>query len=100
MGDFDKDGKADILWRNKNTGANRIWLMNGATRKAQGKIPRLGNTDWQVVGTGDYDASKEADILWRNVTSGANKIWLMEGFTRADQSNIPKFADTQWQVQR
>jgi hypothetical protein len=82
------------------TGANKIWLMAGTTRKAQGKIPKLANTDWVVVGTGDYDASKQSDILWHNEVTGANKIWLMKGFTRADQSNIPKFADTQWEVQR
>ena len=25
IGDFDGNGKADILWRNSNTGANTIW---------------------------------------------------------------------------
>src|SRR5207249_781877 len=28
--DFNGDGKSDILWRNSTTGANVIWLMNGA----------------------------------------------------------------------
>src|SRR5205814_398416 len=29
IGDFDGDGKADILWRNLSTGENYIYLMNG-----------------------------------------------------------------------
>ena len=29
--DFNGDGKPDILWRNKSTGQNIVWLMNGAT---------------------------------------------------------------------
>ena len=29
--DFNGDGKTDILWRNKSTGQNVVWLMNGTT---------------------------------------------------------------------
>src|SRR6267143_1700749 len=35
-GDFDGDGKADILWRNTSTGQNYIYLMNGSTIKTEG----------------------------------------------------------------
>ena len=48
LGDFDKDGKADILWRNQVTGANKIWLMQGLTRTEQSSIPKIGDTRWQV----------------------------------------------------
>ena len=30
-GDFNADGKQDILWRNTQTGEVRIWYMNGST---------------------------------------------------------------------
>jgi len=33
-GDFNRDKQIDILWRNPSTGANVVWLMNGATRTA------------------------------------------------------------------
>ena len=29
VGDFDGDGKADILWRNTSTGQSSVYLMNG-----------------------------------------------------------------------
>ena len=32
IGDFDGDGKADILWRNDTTGSLSIWFMNGTVR--------------------------------------------------------------------
>ena len=48
-GDFDGDGKADILWRNLSTGENYIWLMNGLSTASQGSVnfvdPASG---WQV----------------------------------------------------
>jgi hypothetical protein len=31
VGDFDGDGRSDILWRHDATGQNLIWFMNGAT---------------------------------------------------------------------
>src|SRR5205807_8813261 len=33
VGDFDGDGKADILWRNSARGQNYLYLMNGTTIK-------------------------------------------------------------------
>ncbi|TMH93500.1 MAG: VCBS repeat-containing protein [Betaproteobacteria bacterium] len=49
VGDFDGDGKADILWRNSSTGENYIWLMNGLSTASQGSVnfvdPASG---WQV----------------------------------------------------
>ena len=33
--DFNGDRKADILWRNKNTGALTTWFMNGGTLQSQ-----------------------------------------------------------------
>ena len=29
VGDYNADGKSDLLWRNAATGATTLWLMNG-----------------------------------------------------------------------
>src|SRR5437762_5866730 len=34
IGDFDGDGKADILWRNTTTGENYIYFMDGKVIKS------------------------------------------------------------------
>ncbi len=71
-GDFNGDGRSDILWRNLSTGANTIWRSaNSATQQAVPAVP----TVWRVVGSGDYDGDGRADILWRNLSTGANTIW-------------------------
>jgi hypothetical protein len=48
-GDFNGDGKSDILWRNSN-GDVGIWLMNGTQTLSQpvdlGNVP----TNWAVQG--------------------------------------------------
>src|SRR5213595_238011 len=100
IGDFDGDGKADLLWRNTSTGENYIWLMNGLTIARPGSINSLSDQAWQVQGIGDYDGDGKADILWRNISTGENYIWLMNGLSTASQGSV-NFVDpaSGWQVQ-
>jgi hypothetical protein len=100
VGDFNANGKADILWRNTRTGANAIWLMHGRRRtNAQTTVPSIRNVDWQVVGVGDSNGDEKADILWRNTQTGENAIWLMHGLSRTnDQTALPNVANRAMQV--
>ena len=72
-GDFDGDGKSDILWRHNTTGANVIWKSgNSATTQA---VAGLTDLNWTVAGVADFNGDGKADILWRNARSGVNTIW-------------------------
>ncbi len=52
--DFDRDGFADILWRQGANGKNRIWFMNGMSLQPEEFfITTVENLDWQIVGTGN-----------------------------------------------
>ena len=75
-GDFNGDGKTDILWRS-STGDVSIWLMNG-TQILSG--PDLGNvpTTWTIAETGDFNGDGKSDILWRG-PNGDVAIWFMNG---------------------
>ncbi|NJK78521.1 MAG: ExeM/NucH family extracellular endonuclease [Chloroflexaceae bacterium] len=79
--DFDGDGKGDILWRNTSDGINDIWLMDGATTTAFGRLIPIPALDRKVFGAGDFNADGKADIFWRNMSNGANVIWAMDGTT-------------------
>jgi hypothetical protein len=51
-GDFDGDGKSDIVWRNATDGRKTIWKSaNSATQQATTGVSDLS---WIVVGTGDF----------------------------------------------
>ncbi|HJW45963.1 MAG TPA: FG-GAP-like repeat-containing protein [Lysobacter sp.] len=72
-GDFDGDGKSDLLWRNRSTGQNVIWKSaNSATPQA---VTTVANQTWMVIGASDFDGDGKSDILWRNSVTGANAIW-------------------------
>jgi len=77
-GDFNADGKQDILWRNMQTGDLRIWYMNGSAILSNDEIATVG-LDWQIVGIGDFDGSGFSDILWENTVDGSFAIWTMRG---------------------
>jgi hypothetical protein len=71
-GDFDGDGRSDILWRNVD-GQVAVWFMAGNQRIGEGYPGGRDNT-WQIQGVGDFDRDGRSDILWRH-RDGAIAIW-------------------------
>jgi len=100
VGDFDGDGKADILWRNSATGQNYLYPMNGlAIKGTEGYLRTVADPNWQVAGVGDFDGDGKADILWRNAATGQNYLYPMNGTTiLGTEGYLRTVADTNWQV--
>ena len=94
--DLSGDNRADILWRNADTGGTVLWQMNGFGREAAQSI---GAPDpvWQVRGLADFDGDAKADVLWRNTSTGQATIWLMDGFTKRAAGGIGA-PSLDWQV--
>ena len=97
-GDFDGDGRADLLWRNLATGENRIWFMTGTSLVPDGQPTVSVSTVWSVVATEDFDGDGKTDILWRNSSSGANALWFMDGTTLRPDSDVLVAVEVPWQV--
>jgi hypothetical protein len=94
VGDFDGDGKTDILWRH-TSGANLLWLMNGTTYSSSVSLPFVPSS-WNIVGTADFNGDGSTDILWQH-SSGLVLIWLMSGTTVSSSVNLPS-VDPSWQI--
>ncbi|MEX0269060.1 beta strand repeat-containing protein [Leptolyngbyaceae cyanobacterium UHCC 1019] len=99
-GDFTKDGKTDILWRNSGSGQNLVWEMDGTTYKNATFINSVAaGSGWEVVGTGDFTKDGKTDILWRNSGSGQNLVWEMDGTTYKNATFINSVAaGSGWEV--
>ena len=52
VGDFDNDGKSDILWRNTDTGENYLYLMNGTNIIGEDYLRTVPDQDWRVLPPG------------------------------------------------
>lgn len=95
-GDFNGDGRADILWRS-NGGALAIWLLNGAAISASGNLGTVP-TNWTVAGTGDFNGDGKGDLLWRDGTGGTVAIWFLNGGTVLSSGSVGT-ASTTWSIQ-
>ena len=97
-GDFNGDGKPDILWRNQATGDDLVWLMNGTTLAGGAVLTPVTDTTWTIAGTADFNADGKTDILWRNTANGANLVWFMNGTTLASGAVLTAVSDLNWRI--
>src|SRR5438132_351704 len=90
------DGRTDLVWRNRITGKNQIWYMNGLDLKAgtppkdivdtynnviYNPVPAGSNPDlgWRIVGSGFVDGDTVPDVIWQNMTDNHIAVWYMGG---------------------
>ena len=100
VGDFNGDGKDDILWRNAATGENYLYPMDGlAILPAEGYLRTVANLDWIVAGVGDFDGDFKSDILWRNTSTGENYLYPMNGTSiKPMEGYLRTVADLDWSI--
>ena len=97
-GDFNGDGRPDILWRNSSTGENYVWYADGVMVLGGGNLPMVADQNWKVAGVADFNNDNRPDVLWRNAATGDNYVWYLEGVTVLGGGNLPMVADQNWKV--
>ncbi|MDR4485410.1 MAG: FG-GAP-like repeat-containing protein [Nitrospirales bacterium] len=93
--DFNDDDKADILWRNMQTGTVALWLMNGPTISSYGFLGGVP-AEWKIEGIGDVNGDGKADVIWQN-SNGVVAIWLMNGLTMNSVA-FPGRVSSEWKI--
>jgi subtilisin family serine protease len=86
IGDFNKDGRKDLLLRNSSTGEIQIWYMDGQNKigeaplinSATATMPATPGVSWVIEGVGDFNNDQSIDLIWRELGgSGGTGIWFM-----------------------
>ena len=102
-GDFNGDGRDDILWRNPTTGEITNWLgqANGSFSGNDTNFYTTVATSWQVEAIGDFNGDGRDDLLWRNGSTGQTTDWLGQanGSFAGNDANALSVIATSWQVQ-
>ncbi|MCP1831705.1 autotransporter passenger strand-loop-strand repeat protein [Bradyrhizobium sp. USDA 4532] len=100
-GDFDGDGKDDIVWRS-DSGNVQTWTMNNNQITGANNLTTSMPDNWHLVGSGDFDGDGKSDLVWRDANSGATQLWEMNGNTIKTALSITNSAGqnvgTDWHV--
>ena len=100
LGDFNGDGRADILWRHTD-GTISNWLgtaAGGYTPNDVNAAVQVPNA-WSVIGVGDFNGDGRDDILWRH-TDGTISNWLgtASGGWSPNDANAAVQVPLEWSV--
>ncbi|KJU86875.1 hypothetical protein MBAV_000931 [Candidatus Magnetobacterium bavaricum] len=82
-GDFNGDGRADLLWQDKVSGDVYVYIMDGTNKIDEGYAVKGMPKEWEVKAIGDFNGDGKADIMWRDSNLGDVYVWLMNGKTIA-----------------
>jgi VCBS repeat-containing protein len=91
-GDFNGDGKSDILFQNTSSKAIEIYEMNqptGGHWTAVNAPFAQAASGLTAVATGDFNGDGKSDILFTNA-SGQAVIWLMNGDSHIGTKTVAK----------
>ena len=95
-GDFNGDGRSDILWQNAN-GQAAIWEMNGTNVIGSALVGGNPGPSWKAIGTGDFNGDGKSDILWQNA-NGQAAIWEMNGTNVIGSASVGANPGPSWEL--
>src|SRR5206468_11812856 len=81
-GDFNGDGKPDIVWQNSTTWDVTVWYMTGAGGNVyQGNWNYLAQgsvvAGWRIAAIGDLNGDGKRDLVWQNTSDWRVSVWYM-----------------------
>jgi hypothetical protein len=101
VGDFNGDGKPDLVYHNVSTGLTEIQFLNGINGAGGGAIANGAfGPEWNIVGLGDFTGNGNLDLVYQRPSDGLVEIQLLDGTTSVGGGPIAgsPFNSPDWRV--
>jgi subtilisin-like proprotein convertase family protein len=80
VGDFNGDGKTDLLLLNDTTHGVAVWEMDGTHVIANAQVGTVNAADgWHFADVGDFNGDGKSDLLLLNDSNHGVAVWEMDG---------------------
>ncbi len=100
-GDFNRDGRPDLVWQHETDGRIAIWFMKGNVQISGVPLGpgQVADTDWKIVGGGDFNGDGWRDLVWQHQADGRIAVWkMMQGTVLVEGDVIGQVADLNWKI--
>ncbi len=108
VGDFDANGRADVLWRHRGTHKLSIWYLNAPSgekisRRARADLVNNVDAFYQIAGVGDVNGDAIADLIWRHVGTHKLSLWALgapanEKVSRIGRADFANNVDSMYEI--
>ncbi len=102
VGDMNRDGRPDIVWRHYGHGGLATWfLADTSVVQTVWLVPgSAADINWRIVGVADMDRDGSTDLVWQHRTNGRLGIWYMNGTTmvRTSPMGPGALSDLNWRI--
>ncbi len=98
VGDFNGDGKSDLVFQNQTTNQIAIWFMNGPNYIGGVLMPYVPPAGWLAVGAGDLNGDGSPDLVFQNQSTSQIVVWFMASSTYLGGSAIGTTIASGWSV--
>ena len=91
-GDFNRDGRTDVVWQNDGTRQATVWYLggaNGTVLQNWGFVAANEVPGWTIVGAADFNRDGYPDLVWQNDSTRQATVWYLGG---AIGALLPTFA--------
>ncbi len=79
-GDFNKDGRVDIIWQDQASGFAQIWFLTGTQGNAVlDAVNLVQKNPWRIAAAADLNQDGRVDVIWQDPVTGASQAWFMGG---------------------
>jgi len=98
VGDFNGDGKSDLVFQNQTSNQLALWFMNGSSYQGGLILPSKPSAGWTVVGVGEFNGDGFADLVFQNQTTGQIARWYMNGVSYVGGTILPVVPGAGWKI--